>query len=93
MSRIANANAVPLFADECTTRQTKISYARMLVEVNVTKAIPQKIAVVGQTGKTFMQDVVLEWRLQYFDKCQQIGHLCQVEVEPKEEMPKRRRPW
>ena len=43
LSRIANANAVPLFADECTTRQTKISYARMLVEVNVTKAIPQKI--------------------------------------------------
>ena len=40
-----------------------------------------------------MQEVVLEWRPQYCDRCQKIGHLCQVEPEPKEEMPKRRRPW
>ena len=93
MSRIASAIGVPLFADECTTKQTRISYARMLIEVNVTKAIPQKIAVVDPTGMTFMQDVVLEWRPQYCDKCQKIGHLCQVEPEPKEEIPKRRRPW
>ena len=93
MSRIASAIGVPLFADECTTKQTRISYARMLVEVNVTKVIPQKIAVVDPTGMTFMQDVVLEWRPQYCDKCQKIGLLCQVEPKPKEEMPKRRRPW
>ncbi|XP_015060282.1 uncharacterized protein LOC107006173 [Solanum pennellii] len=93
LSRIASAIEVPLFADDCTTKQTRISYARMLVEVNVTKAISQKIAVVDSTGKTFMQDVVLEWRPQYCDKFQKIGHLCQVEPEPKEEMPRRRRPW
>ncbi|XP_015072451.1 uncharacterized protein LOC107016517 [Solanum pennellii] len=93
LSRIASAIGVRLFADECTTKQTRISYARMLVEVNVTKAIPQQIAVMDPNRKTFMQEVVLEWRPQYCDKCQKIGHLCQVEPEAKEEMPKRRRPW
>ena len=93
LSRIASAIGVPLFADECTTKQTRISYARMLVEVNVTKAIPQKIAVVDPNGKTFLQDVVLEWRPQYCDQCQKLGHVCQVEAVSKEEATKKRRPW
>ncbi|XP_069143403.1 uncharacterized protein [Solanum lycopersicum] len=92
LSRIVSAIEVPIFADECTTKQTRISYARMLVEVNVTRAIPQKISVVDPIGKTFMQDVVLKWRPQYCDKCQKIGHVCQVQADPKEEAPKRGRP-
>ena len=48
---IASAIGVPIFADECTTNQTRISHARMLVEVNVTKTIPQKITVVDQMGR------------------------------------------
>ncbi|WMV29785.1 hypothetical protein MTR67_023170, partial [Solanum verrucosum] len=43
--RIASAIGFPLLADECTTKQTRISYARMLIEVNVTKPIPQQITV------------------------------------------------
>ena len=92
MSRIASAIGVPIFADECTTKQTRISYARMLVEVNVTKSIPQKITVVDPYGKTFLQDVVLEWKPQYCDKCQKIGHVCQVENGLNEEIMKKRRP-
>ncbi|XP_015081362.1 uncharacterized protein LOC107024978 [Solanum pennellii] len=49
----------------------------MLVEVNVTKTIPQQIAVVDPNGKTFMQEVVLEWRPQYCDRCQKIGPISQ----------------
>ncbi|XP_010314925.2 uncharacterized protein [Solanum lycopersicum] len=92
LSRIASAIGVPIFADECTTKQTRISYARMLVEVNVTKKIPQKITVVDPYGKTFLQDVVLEWRPQYCDKCQKIGHVCQVVTDPNEEVMKKRTP-
>ncbi|TMW81455.1 hypothetical protein EJD97_009514 [Solanum chilense] len=51
-----------------------------------------KIAVVDPNGKTFMQDVELEWRPQYCDKCQKIGHVCRKEQEAKEEVPKRKRP-
>lgn len=31
LSRIASALGTPLFADECTTKQTRISYVRMLI--------------------------------------------------------------
>ena len=44
-------------------------------------------------GKTFLQDVVLEWRPQYCDKCQKLGHVCQLEEVSKEEVTKKRRPW
>ena len=93
LSRIASAIGLPIFADECTTKQTRISYARMLVEVNVTQSIPQKITVMDPYGKTFSQEVVLEWRPQYCDKCQKIGHVCQVENGLNEEIIKKRRAW
>ncbi|KAK4724359.1 hypothetical protein R3W88_027138 [Solanum pinnatisectum] len=93
LSRIASAIGVPLFADECTTKQTRISYAKMLIEVNVTKPIPQQITVMDPNRGTFMQEVVLEWRPQYCDKCQKIGHQCQPAVPTKEELLKKRRPW
>ena len=91
LSLIASAIGVPLFADECTTKQTRISYARMLIEVNVTKPVPEKIAVKDPNGRTFMQDVVMEWKPLYCAKCQRIGHQCQETT--KEDQPKKRRPW
>ncbi|XP_010317681.1 uncharacterized protein [Solanum lycopersicum] len=91
LSRIASAIGVPLFADECTTKQTRISYARMLIEVNVNKPIPQQITVMDPNGRTFMQEVLMEWKTQYCDKCQKIGHQCQSVTQ--EELPKKRKPW
>ena len=82
---------MPLFADECTTKQTRISYGRMLIEVDVTKAIPQQITVADPNGRTFVQEVVMEWKPQYCDKCQKIGHQCQLVTQ--EEMPKKKKPW
>ena len=70
---------------------TRISYARMLIEVNVTKPVPEKIAVKDPNGRTFMQDVLMEWKPLYCEKCQRIGHQCQDTT--KEDQPKKRRPW
>ena len=91
LSRIASAIGVPLFADECTTKQTRISYARMLIEVDVTKAIPQQITVADPSGRTFVQEVVMEWKPQYCDKCQKIGHQCKSVTQ--EEIPRKKKPW
>ena len=90
LSRIASAIGVPLFADECTTKKTRISYARMLIEVNVTKSIPQQITVMDPNGRTFLQEVVLEWKPQFCDKFQKIGHQCQSVTQ--EEIPKKKKP-
>ncbi|TMW81601.1 hypothetical protein EJD97_008743 [Solanum chilense] len=63
----------------------------MLIEVNVTKPIPQQITVINPNGRTFMQEVVMEWKPLYCDKCQKIGHQCQSAT--MEDLPKKRRPW
>ncbi|KAF3675337.1 hypothetical protein FXO37_05924 [Capsicum annuum] len=51
LSRIASAIGIPLFADECRTKTTRIFYARMLIEVEVTKVIPNEIKNNGCKGE------------------------------------------
>lgn len=62
LRRIASAIDSPLFADEYTTKQTRISYARLLIEVNVTKPVPQEITVKDSSGNYLLhiQPVVLK---------------------------------
>lgn len=40
LSRIACGIGSPIYVDECTAKQTRITYARVLVEVDVTEDIP-----------------------------------------------------
>ena len=63
----------------------------MLIEVDVTKAIPQQITVADPSGRTFVQEVVMEWKPQYCDKCQKIGHQCKSVTQ--EEIPRKKKPW
>jgi len=65
LSRIASVIGVPKYADECTTKQTRISFARILIEVNVTKPLPDKVTVIDPLGKTLQQSVVFEWKPDY----------------------------
>lgn len=53
LSRIASAIGIPLFAEECTTKQPRISYARMLIEVDVTKPMPNEIIFMDAQGHAF----------------------------------------
>nr|XP_016463926.1 PREDICTED: uncharacterized protein LOC107786925 [Nicotiana tabacum] len=75
LGRIASALGKPLFANECTTKQTRISYARMLIEVNVSKPLPEKITVMDPNGQIFQQEVEFEWKPQLCPQCLTIGHI------------------
>jgi len=76
LSRIASVLGKPIFADECTTKQTRISYARMLIEVNVSKELPSEIELLDPNGKSFVQDVTYDWKPSYCEKCLMVGHNC-----------------
>lgn len=94
LSKIASAVGKPLFADECTTKQTRISYARMLIEVNVTKTLTTEIMVMDPRGKVFQQAIGYEWKPVYCDKYQAIRYICQNHQGNKEQrviQPQRRR--
>ena len=67
---------IPIFADECTTKQTRISYARMLIEVDITKSIPTEIKVMDARGQSFQQVIVFDWKPEYCEGCMMVGHNC-----------------
>ncbi|XP_075098038.1 uncharacterized protein LOC142175354 [Nicotiana tabacum] len=79
LERIASALGKPLFANECTTKQTRISYARMLIhEVNVSKLLPDKITIMEPNRQKFQQEVECEWKPQFCPQCLTIGHVCSL---------------
>jgi hypothetical protein len=43
LSKIGSAIGKPLVTDECTAHKLRVSYARMLVEIDVTQDLPQDI--------------------------------------------------
>ncbi|XP_060211626.1 uncharacterized protein LOC132639162 [Lycium barbarum] len=76
LSRVASAVGHLTFADECTTKQTRISFAYMLIEVNVTKPLPAMENVIDPNGIKFQQDVAFDWKPEYYGQCLKIGHEC-----------------
>ncbi|XP_075101962.1 uncharacterized protein LOC142177378 [Nicotiana tabacum] len=60
LSRIASAIGIPMYADECTAKQTCVSFARMLVEVIVTKLMLDEIEVMNPNGRIFQQAVTYD---------------------------------
>lgn len=45
LSRIASAVDVPKFADECTSRQKRLQFARILVEIDVTIPLVNEVLI------------------------------------------------
>ncbi|XP_059312568.1 uncharacterized protein LOC132063850 [Lycium ferocissimum] len=83
LSRIASTIGSLLFADECITKRTRISLARLLVEVNVTTPLPECVKVLDPSGEVFEQQVVYEWKPIFCNKCLQLGHICETKPAPK----------
>lgn len=54
MSKIGSAIGVPLVTDECTTNKLRISYARILAEVDFTKELTNEIAINDYEGIKLM---------------------------------------
>lgn len=73
LSRIVNAVSVPILADECTAKQLKVSYARVLVEVDITQEFVKEIKIRDNTGREFTQKAIPEWRPFYCRVCHKNG--------------------
>ncbi|CAO2812509.1 unnamed protein product [Amaranthus hypochondriacus] len=82
LRRIVSAIGVPVLADECTAKQSKVSYARVLVEVDITHEFVKEIKVRDNMGREFVQKAIPEWRPYFCSKCNKIGHDCKATIEP-----------
>ncbi|XP_009758696.1 uncharacterized protein [Nicotiana sylvestris] len=76
LSKMASTLGNPLFVDQCTTKKTRLSYTRILIEVNVTKKFPTEITVDDPSGRQFQQPIEFEWKPEFCSECLKIGHDC-----------------
>lgn len=53
LSRISSVLENPIYADECTSNIERSSFARVLIEMDVTKPLPQSIKVKDPSGEVF----------------------------------------
>nr|XP_009591529.1 uncharacterized protein LOC104088537 [Nicotiana tomentosiformis] len=79
LSRISSGLRIPLYVDACTTQVDRISYARVLVEMDVTKELPRSIKVTDPNGREFIQEIAYDWVPEFYTKCMQVGHKCRVD--------------
>lgn len=82
LSRIGSALGVPICADSCTSRQLRVSFARLLVEIYVTKALPQCVHIETPDGRMMEQRVVYEWTPPFCAQCKKVGHDCAKKNNP-----------
>lgn len=73
LRRIASGRGCPIYADECTTSTKRISFARVLIEMDITKELPRGIRVQDSTGKECDEMVEYDWVPQYCNKCLMVG--------------------
>ncbi|WMV45432.1 hypothetical protein MTR67_038817 [Solanum verrucosum] len=76
LSKIGSSVGKPLYDDECTTQTSRISFARILVEVDLTRPLEKVIKIQDPKGKIVEQKVWYEWKPIFCQKCLQVGHAC-----------------
>ncbi|XP_059310022.1 uncharacterized protein LOC132061183 [Lycium ferocissimum] len=74
--RISSGLGTPIYADDCTTNITRISFARVLIEMDITKPLPKSMPVQTLMGEVIEQEIAYDWEPQYYEKCLKIGHNC-----------------
>ncbi|XP_058765693.1 uncharacterized protein LOC131639209 [Vicia villosa] len=87
IGKIASAIGKPLLTDECTSKKLRVSYARVLIEVDVTKQLRTQITIRDPQGEKMVQPVDYEWRPPYCTSCNKVGH----EGKKKENPPKKKK--
>ncbi|CAK8532594.1 unnamed protein product [Lathyrus sativus] len=77
LSKIGSAIGKPLVTDECTANKFRVSYARLLIEVDITQPLIDEIAIRNVEGDIIMQPVKYEWKPTFCETCQKMGYKCE----------------
>lgn len=74
MSKLASKVGVPLYIDRVTKSKDLISFARVLVEVEIIKPLPRKITTLLPNGREVEMELNFEIVLKHYVGCQKLGH-------------------
>lgn len=76
LSKIASALDKPMVTDECTSKKLRVSYARIMVEIDITQPLKQFVKIRDKEGNVIQQAVEYEWKPSFCQICQKVGHVC-----------------
>ncbi|XP_060216443.1 uncharacterized protein LOC132643924 [Lycium barbarum] len=97
LGRIASYLGKPLCSDRLTAECERLSYARVLIEMDITQPMPNEMVIEKPDGSTWEQAIEYEWQPKFCVDCNSFGHLageCKVEmVVPKKKNRRRRREY
>lgn len=94
LSRIGSALGIPFYVDACTTQVDRVSYARILVEMDITRKVPNLIKALDPNYRLLEQRVGYDWAPKYFPTCLTIGHVWKPKTQkPKAPMKKQVQAW
>lgn len=77
LSRIGSGLGNPLYADDCTTKIERVSYARMLINIDVTRPLPKSVKVEYLNEEVFEHEIIYDSKPMYYLTCLQVGHCFQ----------------
>lgn len=60
LSKIGSVLGTPMVTDECTANELRVSYARILVEVNVTQELKKEVTIKDSEWKKMIQPIKYE---------------------------------
>lgn len=73
-SAIASLVGIPLKLDEPTAKETRLGYARILVEIKVDADLPNEAHITLHDGETIIQPITYENIPPRCSKCNCFGH-------------------
>ncbi|XP_074265992.1 uncharacterized protein LOC141588449 [Silene latifolia] len=74
LSKMSDKIGKPLFADLNTTCKAKLSFARVMIEVDVSKDLPDIITINAPYIGHSHQRIIYEWLPYYCHTCKKLGH-------------------
>ncbi|XP_074294064.1 uncharacterized protein LOC141621456 [Silene latifolia] len=74
LSKVASVVGNPICADEHTTNKSKLAFARILVDVDLSKELPKAVQLSTPFRGDVLQKIVYEWLPYFCTKCKKIGH-------------------
>lgn len=74
LSAIASRLGIPLYMDAPTMNARRLEFARVCVQMKMTKIFPNKFEVQSEFGEKFEVRLEYSWRPTFCSKCDTIGH-------------------
>nr|XP_009612570.1 uncharacterized protein LOC104105862 [Nicotiana tomentosiformis] len=102
LGRLASYIGKPLCTDKLTAHCDRVSYARVLIKIDVTQPLPDVLPVIKADGNIWNQEGEYEWKPMFCQECNQYGHTTkncqrkkpqQVQSEKKQNKKKKKEKW